>query len=115
LNFADIFGVRKLESLGYGMACLRDPTFSRFSTTPTCDRQTDRHAALAWRRAVKTTDLFDGAVDDVVISRVRIERSELHPAHAQLGRSVADEAADISADLTSQQRAILTNKSEPGA
>jgi len=22
--------------------CLRDPTFSRFSITPTCDRQTDR-------------------------------------------------------------------------
>jgi len=40
------------------MACLSDPTFSRFSRTPTCDRQTDRHmttayTTLAWRRAVK--------------------------------------------------------------
>jgi len=25
--------------------CLRDPTFSRFSRTPTCDRQTDRQTA----------------------------------------------------------------------
>jgi len=79
---------------------------------------TDRHittayTAPAWHRAVKTTDLFDGAVDGVVVSRVRIERSELHPAHAQLGRSVADEAADISADLTSQQRAILTSLNQP--
>jgi len=39
--------------------CLRDPTFSHFSRTPTCDRQIDRHTttayiALARRRAVKT-------------------------------------------------------------
>ena len=26
--------------------CLCDPTFSRFSRTPTCDRQTDRHRAI---------------------------------------------------------------------
>jgi len=27
--------------------CLRDPTFSRFSRAPTCDRQTDGHRATA--------------------------------------------------------------------
>jgi len=32
---------RKLESLA--VFCLRDPAFSRFSRTSTCDRQTDRH------------------------------------------------------------------------
>ena len=40
-NFADIFGVRKLESLGYHAAFLRDPTFSCHSRTLTCDRRTD--------------------------------------------------------------------------
>ena len=35
-NFAEIFGIRKPESLGY-----RVVLFSRFSRTPTCDRQTD--------------------------------------------------------------------------
>jgi len=34
-------------------------SFSRFSRTPTCDRQTDRHRPMAstadaWHRAVKT-------------------------------------------------------------
>ena len=39
-NFAEIFGFRKLESLSYrGVLC--DPTFSRFSRTPTCDGRTD--------------------------------------------------------------------------
>jgi len=46
LNFAEIFHIRKLESLSYGVALLRDPMFSRFrrtSRTPTCrDRQMDR-------------------------------------------------------------------------
>ena len=41
-SFADIFGIRKLES---------NPTFSRFSRTPTCDRQTydysTYHASMA--------------------------------------------------------------------
>ena len=36
-----IFGVRKLESWGYRVVCLRDPTFSRFDTIPECDRHTD--------------------------------------------------------------------------
>jgi len=31
---------------------LRDPTFSRFSRTPTCDRQTDRHTTTAKTRDV---------------------------------------------------------------
>jgi len=47
------FSVRKLESLGYHVACLRDPTFSRFDTIPACDRQTDRqahtHAQTQWQ------------------------------------------------------------------
>ena len=39
--------------------CFCDPAFSRFSRTPTCDRQTDKHRAIAFtalvqRRAVKT-------------------------------------------------------------
>ena len=47
-NFAEIFGVRKLESLSYRMVLFFcDPTFSRFSRTPTCDRhrqtQTQAH------------------------------------------------------------------------
>jgi len=41
LNFAKIFGFRKLESLGYRAALLRDTTLSRFSRTSTCDRRTD--------------------------------------------------------------------------
>ena len=41
-NFAEIFGVRNLESLQTIVwCCLCDPAFSRFSRTPTCDRQTD--------------------------------------------------------------------------
>jgi len=40
-NFAEIFGLRKLLSLSYRVVCLCDPTFSRFSRTPTCDRRTD--------------------------------------------------------------------------
>jgi len=61
----EIFGIRKLESLGYHReALLRHPTFSLFSRTPTCDsdRQTDtrlRHTALAWRRAVKKNELIN--------------------------------------------------------
>jgi len=39
LSFAEIFGIRKLEFLGYCLACLRDPTFRHFSRTPTCDRR----------------------------------------------------------------------------
>jgi len=42
-NFAEIFGNSELESLGDGAVLLCDPTFSRFSITPTCDRQTVRH------------------------------------------------------------------------
>ena len=39
--------------------CFCDPTFRRFSRTPTCDGQMDRHRAMAstsdaWHRAVKT-------------------------------------------------------------
>jgi len=41
LIFVEIFGIRKLESLAIVWRCLRDPTFSRFSRTLTCDRQTD--------------------------------------------------------------------------
>jgi len=41
LSFAEIFVVRKLESLLMMRHPLHDPTFSHFSRTPTCDRQTD--------------------------------------------------------------------------
>ena len=46
-NFAEIFGVRKLESRCYRVGLFLDPTFSRFSRTPTCDRQTHRHRPIA--------------------------------------------------------------------
>jgi len=42
LNFAEIFGIRELEFLAIVQRCLHDPTFSRFSRTPTCNRQADR-------------------------------------------------------------------------
>jgi len=35
--------MRKLEPSAIVCCCLRDPTFSRFSRTPTCYRQTDIH------------------------------------------------------------------------
>ena len=41
LNFAEIFGFRKRQSLSYRDCCLCDPKLSRFSRTPTCNRQTD--------------------------------------------------------------------------
>jgi len=41
-NFAEIFGIRKLESTGYRMSCLCDSTFSRFGTVPAYGRRTDR-------------------------------------------------------------------------
>jgi len=58
LNFAEIFSIRKLQSLGYCTASVCDATDSHFSGTPTCDRQTDRqtttaNTTLAWRRTVK--------------------------------------------------------------
>jgi len=46
----------RVHGLSYGVV-LRDPTFSRFSTTPTCDKETDidrqthdytAHTAPAW-------------------------------------------------------------------
>jgi len=40
LIFAEIFGIRKLDYLGYLVACLRDPTSNCFSRTPTCDGRT---------------------------------------------------------------------------
>jgi len=41
-NFAEIFGIKKLESLRYRIRrCFCDPRFSRFGTIPACDRRTD--------------------------------------------------------------------------
>ena len=43
MSFAEIFSVRKLASIwAIVWHCLRDPTFSRFSRTPTCDGRTNR-------------------------------------------------------------------------
>jgi len=55
LSFAEIFSTRKLHSLTIVWHCLHNPTFSHFSRTPTCDRQTndDAHTVLAWHRMVK--------------------------------------------------------------
>jgi len=45
LSFADTFGIRQLESLGYRVALF---------ATPICDRHThDYDIYHAWRRAVK--------------------------------------------------------------
>jgi len=49
-NFAEIFGIRKLESLSYRVVLyIFDPVINRFSKTPTCVRQTDtdRHRPMA--------------------------------------------------------------------
>ena len=46
LSFAEIFSTRKLESLAIVWRSLRDATFSCFSRTPTCDRQTDMRQQL---------------------------------------------------------------------
>jgi len=40
----------KLESFwAIVQRCVRDPTFGRFGTTPTCDRQTDRRKDTRWQ------------------------------------------------------------------
>jgi len=49
LHFAEIFGARKIESLGYcgalyAWSCIS--AFSHFSRTPTCDRRTDTRCQL---------------------------------------------------------------------
>jgi len=49
----DIFGIRKLESLDYNRLC--DPTFSRFSRTPTCDRHRHRHRHTDGHRPMAST------------------------------------------------------------
>jgi len=36
-RFAEIFGFRKLDSLGYRVTLLSDSTFGHFETIPTCD------------------------------------------------------------------------------
>jgi len=40
-HFAEIFGARKLKSLGYRTALFHDPMFNCFDRTPTCDRETE--------------------------------------------------------------------------
>ena len=40
--------VIKLESMGWQARCLRDPTFSRFVTTPTCDGPTYGRTDTRW-------------------------------------------------------------------
>ena len=63
MNFAEIFDIRKLESLGlcYVWCYLRDPSFSRFSRTPTCDGQTDtrRHMWIKMAYYCKKPDLVE--------------------------------------------------------
>ena len=56
-NFAEILGIRKLESLGYRVVLfVCDPTFCRFSRTPACDtdrhRQTDTGPWLVYRGCI---------------------------------------------------------------
>ena len=57
-NLAEIFGIRKLESLGYRVALFVWFCISGFDTIQACDGQTNGHTttaytALAWRRTVK--------------------------------------------------------------
>jgi len=43
--------LRQQKTTVPGLSCgcyLRNPTISRFSRTPTCDRQTDRHTTMAY-------------------------------------------------------------------
>jgi len=40
-NFAEVFGVRKLESLAIVRHCLLDPAFSCSGRVPACDRRTN--------------------------------------------------------------------------
>jgi len=54
LSLGKIFGIRKLESLDYPVACLRDPTFGHFSRTLTCD-MTTAYTTKAWHHMVKIT------------------------------------------------------------
>jgi len=57
LNFADTFGVRKLESLGYHVACVILRLAVSVEHRLVTDRQTHdytAYSALAWYRAVKT-------------------------------------------------------------
>ena len=42
LEFVQIFGVRKLDSLCYHAALLLDTVSSRYDTIPACDGQMDR-------------------------------------------------------------------------
>jgi len=70
LNFAEIFGTRKLESLGIICVMLRliVSVEHRLVTV----RQTDRHTTtaytgLAWRRAVKIVVHTDDADADCVL------------------------------------------------
>ena len=57
--FAEIFGSRRPESLGYRVVLLHDPMFSCFGTVPACDgrdgrtdRQKDRHDESIYRVCV---------------------------------------------------------------
>jgi len=58
LNFVEVFGIRKLESLAIVWRCLHDPTFTCFSRTPTCDKQTDAQThdyGISLRRASRAS------------------------------------------------------------
>jgi len=57
LSFAEIFSVRKPDSLGCRVALLRDPAFSRFIRTPSCGRQTDRHDYGIYRASVASRSI----------------------------------------------------------
>jgi len=55
LSYANIFGIKKLESPGYQVALFRRSTFSHFSRIPTCDRQMDGQTDTdTWRQLIPT-------------------------------------------------------------
>jgi len=53
LSFAEIFGIRKLESWDIVWCCLRDhPTFSQYHRTPTYDRPRQTHSYGIYRASM---------------------------------------------------------------
>jgi len=84
-NFIEVFGIRKPESCAIShLVCARDPTFSRYGRTPTCDgrtdRQMDRHSLTgpqhitryAQLRAVKSKKVECGPMPNVMATMPNI-------------------------------------------
>ena len=88
--------------------CLRDPTFCRFSRTPTCGRRTDGHTTTANTRAIAS------------VARVKIEAVQRNftkktngvqryglPCNAQLSVQFRQQAPQYGSYFNSDDRIIL--------